>query len=66
VFREVPLLKVGVIMMSLALVIAAVVVSVTLGGDPERVLSAEVATKSPCETPPYSSGTRPADRTDTA
>jgi hypothetical protein len=47
VFREVPLLKVGVIMMSLALVNAAVVVSVTLGGDPERVLPAEMATKSP-------------------
>jgi hypothetical protein len=47
VFREVPLLNVGVIMMSLALVIAAVVVNVTLGGDHERVLPAEVATKPP-------------------
>ena len=48
-FSEVPFLKVGVIMMSLALVIAAAVVSVTLGGDLERVLPAKMATKSPGE-----------------
>jgi sortase A len=59
VFREVPLLKVGVIMMVLALALliaAAVVVSVTLGGKPERMVAAEVATKSPGEAPRYSSG----------
>jgi sortase A len=56
VFREVPLLKMGVIMMVLALVIAAVVVSVTLGSEPERMVAAEVATKSPGEAPRYSSG----------
>jgi sortase A len=52
VFREVPLLmRVGVILMALALalVIAAVVVSVTLGSEPERVLPAEVAERSPDE-----------------
>ena len=43
-------------MMALALVIAAVVVSVTLGSKPERMVAAEVATKSPGETPRYSSG----------
>ena len=44
-------MKVGVIMMALALalVIAAVVVSATLGSEPERVVAAEVATKSPGE-----------------
>jgi sortase A len=56
VFREVPLLKVGVIMMALALLIAAVVVSLTLRSHPERVVAAEVATKSPGEAPRYSSG----------
>jgi sortase A len=57
VFREVPLLmKVGVIMMALALLIAAVVVSVALRGEPERVVAAEVAAKSPGEAPRYSSG----------
>jgi hypothetical protein len=54
VFREVPLLvKVGVIMMALALalVIGAVVVSATLRSEPERVVAAEVAAKSPGEAP---------------
>ena len=47
------LLKVGVIMMALALalVIATVVVSVTLGSEPERILPAEVAKRSPGEAP---------------
>ena len=46
------LLKVGVIMiaLALALVIAAVVVSATVGSEPRRVVPAEVATKSPGET----------------
>jgi sortase A len=58
VLREVPLLKVGLIMMALALalLIAAVVVSVALRSDPKRVVAAEVATKSPGEAPRYSSG----------
>src|SRR5215207_8610082 len=50
VFREVTLLmKVGLIMMALALalLIAAVVVSVPLRSDPERLVAAEVATNSP-------------------
>jgi sortase A len=53
-----PLLKVGLIIMALALalLIAAVVVSATLGSHPERVVTAEVATKSPGEAPRYSSG----------
>jgi sortase A len=53
-----PLLKVGLIMMALALalLIAAMVVSATLGSHPERVVAAEVATKSPGEAPRYSSG----------
>jgi sortase A len=58
VFREDPLLKVGVIMMALALtlVIAAIVVSVALRSEPERVVAAEVATtKSPDEPPRFSS-----------
>ena len=58
-FREVPLLmKVGTVMMALALalVIAAVVVSVTLGSEPERVVPAEVAKRSPGEAPRTSSG----------
>jgi len=39
VFREVPLLmKVGLIMMALAVLIAAVVVSVPLRSDPERLV----------------------------
>jgi sortase A len=51
-------MKVGLIMMALAvaLLIAAVVVSLTLAYDPEQVLSAEVATNSPGEAPRYSSG----------
>jgi sortase A len=51
------LVKVGVIMMALALalVIAAVVVRVTLGNESGR-LAAEVATKSVREAPRYSSG----------
>jgi sortase A len=59
VFKEgVSLLKVGVIMMvlALALLIAAMVVSATLGSHPERLVAAEVATKSPGEAPWYSSG----------
>jgi sortase A len=53
-----PLLKVGLIIMALALalLIAAVVVRATLGSHPERVLTAEVATKSPGEAPRYASG----------
>jgi hypothetical protein len=47
--------KVGLIMMALALVIAAVVVSVTLRSDPGRLIAAEVATKSPGEAPRCSS-----------
>jgi sortase A len=54
--EENSLLKVGVIMMALALVIAtAVVVSVTLGSEPGQV-AAEVAMKSPGEASRYSSG----------
>jgi len=58
VIREVPLLKVGVIMiaLALALVIGTVVVSATLRSEPERVVAAEVATKSPGEAPRNSSG----------
>jgi sortase A len=58
VFRERnSLLKVGVIMMTLALalLIAVVVVGVTLGSEPERVVAAEVARKSPGEAPRYPS-----------
>jgi sortase A len=51
-------MKVGLIMMALALalLIAAAVVSVALRSEPERVVAAEVATKSPDEAPRYSSG----------
>jgi sortase A len=60
VFREVPLLmRVGVIMMALALalVVAAVGVSAALRSEPERLVPAEeVAAKSPSETPRTSSG----------
>jgi sortase A len=58
VLRKGPLLKVGVIMMvvALALVIAAVVVSATLRSGPEGVVAAEVAAKSPGEAPRNSSG----------
>ena len=51
-------MKVGVIMMALALalLIAAVVVSATLRSEPERVVAAEVAAKSPGEAPRNSSG----------
>ena len=43
-------------MMTLALaLVIAVVVGVTLGGEPERVVAAEVARKSPGEAPRYSS-----------
>ena len=52
-------MKVGVIMMALALalLIAAVVVSVTLGSEPVRMVPAEeVATKSPAQPPRLSSG----------
>jgi sortase A len=52
------LMKVGVILMALALalLIAAVVVSVALRSDPERVVAEEVATNSPGEASRYSSG----------
>ena len=50
------IVKVGVIMIALALVIAAAVVSATLRSHPERVVTAEVATKSPGEAPRYASG----------
>jgi sortase A len=59
VFKEgVSLLKVGVIMMSLALalVITAMVVSVALRSEPGRVVAAEVAAKSPDEAQRSSSG----------
>jgi hypothetical protein len=58
VSREDPLLRVGVLMMALAvaLVITAAVVSVALRSEPERVVASEVATKSPGEPPRYSSG----------
>jgi hypothetical protein len=57
VFREVPLLmKVGVIMMALALLIAAVVVSATVGNEPGQVVAAEVARRFPDEAPRTSSG----------
>ena len=58
VLRKGPLLKVGVIMMALALalVIAAVVVSATLRSEPEGVVAAEVAAKSLGEAPRYSFG----------
>ena len=51
-------MRVGVIMMALALalVVAAAVVSAALRSEPERVVPAEVATKSPGEAPRYSSG----------
>jgi sortase A len=51
-------MKVGVIMMSLAiaLLVAAVVVRAALRSDPERLVAAEVATKSPGEAQRYSSG----------
>ncbi len=51
-------MKVGLIMMALALalVIGAVVVSATVRSEPERVVAAEVATKAPGEAPRYSSG----------
>ena len=50
-------MKVGLIVMALALaLVIAAVVSATLRSEPERVLPAEVATKSPSEAPPYSSG----------
>src|SRR5215207_6110339 len=52
------LLKVGVIMMALALalLLAAAVVSATLRSEPERLVVAEVARRSPGEAPSYSSG----------
>jgi sortase A len=58
VFREGNslLIKVGLIMVALALLIAAVVMSATLRSEPERVVAAEVATKSPGEAPRYASG----------
>jgi sortase A len=51
-------MKVGLIMMALALalVIGAVVVSATVRSEPERVVAAEVAAKSPGEAPHTSSG----------
>ena len=57
VFREVPLLmKVGLIMMALALLIAAGALSVALRSDPERLVAAEVATNSPGQAQRSSSG----------
>jgi sortase A len=59
VFRGVPLLKIGVIMMALALalVAAAAVVSAALRSEPERLVPAEeVAAKSPGQAPRTSSG----------
>jgi sortase A len=59
VFKEgISLLKVGVIMMALALalVLGGVIVSATLRSEPERVVVAEVAAKSPGEAPRHSSG----------
>ena len=58
VLREDLLRKMGVILMALALalVIAAVVVSLALRSEPERVVAAEVATKSLSEPTRYSSG----------
>ena len=50
------LLKVGVIMMALALAIGAVVVCATLRIKPERLVAAEVATNAPGEAPRTSSG----------
>jgi sortase A len=55
----VSLLKVGVIMMVLALALliaAAVMVSATAHNEPERLVAAEVATKSPGQAQRYSSG----------
>jgi hypothetical protein len=50
-------MKVGVIMMSLALVIAGLVVRVILGSEPRRVVVLEgVATKFHSQAPRYSSG----------
>jgi sortase A len=51
-------MKVGVILMALALalLIAAAVVSVALRSDPERLVAEEVATNSPGEASRYSSG----------
>jgi sortase A len=51
-------MKVGLIMMALALalVIGAVVVSATVRSEPERMVAAEIATKSPGEAPRYASG----------
>jgi len=51
-------MKLGMIMMALALalVIAAIMVSATLRSEPDRVIAAEVATKSPGQAQRYSSG----------
>jgi hypothetical protein len=57
VIREVPLLmKVGLIMMALALLIGAVIVSATVGSEPGGLLAAEVATKALGQAPHTSSG----------
>ena len=57
VFREVPLLmKVGLIMMAPAVLIGAVVLSVPLRSDSERLVAAEVATNSPGQGQRSSSG----------
>ncbi len=60
-FGGVSLLKVGVALMALALalVVAAVLASVVLRSEPEGVVAAEVATKSPDEPPRYSSEESP-------
>ena len=46
----------GLIMMALALAIATALVSATLRSEPERLVAAEVATKSPGAAPRHSSG----------
>jgi sortase A len=58
VFREANslLMKVGLIMMALALLIAAGALSVALRSDPERLVAAEVATNSPGQAQRSSSG----------
>ena len=67
-FREVPLLmKVGLIMTSaLALLIGAVVLSVALRSDPERLVAAEVATNSAGQQAPRSSSGKQGSATKTS
>ena len=67
-FREVPLLmKVGLIMtLALALLIGAVVLSVALRSDPERLVAAEVATNSAGQQAPRSSSGKQGSATKTS